>query len=165
MANERKINDFLKDAGYEPREGKTIIVKYAPENLSDQIAKFFSMEFYVLQICKKSIVLVPFNKVTVALKKEVALEIPFSRIRSVSIIEKFLNYLITLETEDGTINLSTQQAELSEWRTSGSLTFGGSILDSGISAAEVFKGQNWHRKNLEETLEALKNFDFCVQED
>ena len=74
-----------------------------------------------------------------------ALEILFFRINAVSITDEFLNYRITIENEDGVINLSTQQAELSEWRLSDSLTLGGRILDSDSSAADVFNGQNWHR--------------------
>ena len=49
---EKRVMDIVKSAGFEPIADKGIIVKYAPENLSAKIAQFFSMEFYVLQLCK-----------------------------------------------------------------------------------------------------------------
>lgn len=41
MAKEKKVNEIIREAGYDPEEGKAIVVKYAPGNLSDQIAQFF----------------------------------------------------------------------------------------------------------------------------
>lgn len=62
MATEKKINTILKEAGYNPMEGRAIIVTYAPANLSEKITRFFSNEFFVLQMCENSLVLVPFSK-------------------------------------------------------------------------------------------------------
>ena len=70
MATEKKVFEIIKEAGFEPIEDKGIVVKYAPENLSAKIANFFSMEFYVLQLCKDELVLVPFSTITAGLKKE-----------------------------------------------------------------------------------------------
>ena len=39
MAKEAKVWEVIKNAGYEPIENKSIIVSYAPENLSDAIVK------------------------------------------------------------------------------------------------------------------------------
>ena len=69
MATEKKVFEIIKEAGFEPIEDKGIVVKYAPENLSAKIANFFSMEFYVLQLCKDELVLVPFSTITAGLKK------------------------------------------------------------------------------------------------
>lgn len=70
MATEKKVFEIIKEAGFEPIEDKGIVVKYAPENLSAKIANFFSMEFYVLQLCKDELVLVPFSTITAGLKKK-----------------------------------------------------------------------------------------------
>lgn len=45
MATEKKINTILKEAGYNPMEGRAIIVTYAPANLSEKITRFFSNDF------------------------------------------------------------------------------------------------------------------------
>lgn len=156
MASEKKVSEIIRNAGYEPLEDRAIIVKYAPANMSERIVNFFSMEFYVLQICREAIVLVPFSKMTLSLKKEVALELPFSRIRSVEIAEDGLNWKIDLETEDGLISLSAQQKELSEFRTSGTLAAGIGGLNTGAGEARFLQPLNWHRKNLDSVLEDLK---------
>lgn len=147
MASEKKVFDVIKEAGFEPIEDRGIIVKYAPENLSAKIANFFSMEYYVLQLCDSELVLVPFSTITAGLKKEVALQIPYSAIKSVSVKEDLLNYLISITTDTDIINLSTQQKELSDFRSAGFLTFGSVNVS------------NWHKKNLDGTLEALKNIN------
>ena len=54
------------------------------------------------------------------------------------------------------IALSAQQKELSEWRHSGTLSVGMSGLGSGIMGSGALKVANWHRSNLDATLEALK---------
>ena len=59
MANE--VKKFVQELGYQPLEDRCIIIKYAPENLSEQIMAFFNSEFYVLQMCEHEIVLLPFN--------------------------------------------------------------------------------------------------------
>lgn len=156
MATEKKVTEILREAGYEPVEDRAIIVSYALVNMSEKIARFFHNEFFVLQICRESIVLVPFGKLLLDLKKEVALEIPFDSIKAVSVSEDMLNYSIELDTDEGIITLSAQQKELSEFRSSGTLATGMSGLNSGVSGAKFLKPENWHRKNLDATLEAMK---------
>ena len=137
-------------------EGRAIIVTYAPANLSEKITRFFSNEFFVLQMCENSLVLVPFSKMTLALKKEVALEIPYESIRKVEVREDMLNYRIELDTGDGMIALSAQQKELSEFRSSGTLAASMSGLNTGAAASGFLKVENWHRANLDIVLEELK---------
>lgn len=156
MATEKIVNEILKDAGYTPKEGRAIIVTYAPANLSEKITRFFSNEFFVPQMCESSLVLLPFGRMSFMLKKNVALELPYDRIRKVEVREDMLNYRIELDTEDGLISLSAQQKELSEFRTSGTLSVGMSGFGSGILGADTLKVENWHRTNLDATLEALK---------
>ncbi len=146
MADEKKVLDIIKEAGFEPLEDKGIVVKYAPENLSERIADFFSMEFYVLQLCREELVLVPFSRITAGLKREVALQIPYSRIRSVDVAEDMLNKQIAITTDTDVIRLTAQQKELSEFRSTGMLAF----YSNGLKMA------NWHQENLDGTLEALK---------
>ena len=90
------------------------------------------------------------------LKKDVALEIPYNTIRKVEIKEDMLNWRIELDTDEGMIALSAQQKELSEWRHSGTLSVGMSGFGSGIMGSGALKVANWHRSNLDATLEALK---------
>ena len=146
MATEKKVGEIIENAGFEPLKNKGIIVKYAPQNLSEKIAKFFNMDFYVLQLCKNEVILIPFNQVA-TLKKEVALQIPYSSIKSVNISEDSLNYVISIETDTDVIRLTTQQKELSNLRSSGIL----SVESKGLSI------KNWHKENLITTLEALRN--------
>lgn len=156
MAKEKKVTEILREAGYQPLEDRAIIVTYAPENLSEKISRLFQNEFYVLQVCGESIVLIPFGKLFLDLKKEVALEIPFAKIHGVHVTEDLLNYRIELDTEEGIIRLSAQQKELSEFRTSGTLASGMVGLSMGVVGAKYVKAANWHRKNLDATLETLK---------
>lgn len=146
MAKEMKVWEIMKNAGYDPVEGKTIIVSYAPKNLSEGIAKFFrgDNEFFVLQICKDSLALASFGKMMGGLKKNVTLEIPLNAVKKIDVKPSGLNYLITIETETDEITLSAQQKELSDMRTSGALAYNG-----------IF-GKNWHKENLDDTLEMLK---------
>ncbi|KAI4450557.1 hypothetical protein C823_005094 [Eubacterium plexicaudatum ASF492] len=156
MAKEMKVIEMIRKAGYEPREGNTIIVKYAPKNMSEQIVQFFSTEFYILQICKDFVVLMPIINLSWGRKKEVALEIPIEDILNVTVTEEYLNYRIRLETKNGTIDLSAQQKELSEFRSSGTLATGIGALNVGIMGSKSLEKINWHRNNLDQTLEALK---------
>lgn len=145
MAKQTFIWDIIKDAGYEPIENKNIIVSYAPANISDSVVKFLncSNEFFVLQICEDELVFVPFSKMTYGLKREVALAIPFETIQSIDVSPSALNYIITIKTKDNELRLSTQQKELSDFRTSAFLAY-----------ENLFK--NWHKINLDETMDALK---------
>lgn len=145
MAKEAKVWEIIREAGFEPIENKSIIVSYAPANLSDAIVRFLgvSTEFFVLQICRDELVLVSFGRLDWGLKKDAALVIPFSEIMDVEIKDAALNYHITIRTEKDVITLSAQQKELSALRSSGML--GGSLTEG-----------NWHSENLDSTLQMLQ---------
>ncbi|MBM6745400.1 hypothetical protein H6A32_14015 [Drancourtella massiliensis] len=147
MATEKKVFEIIKEAGFNPIDDKGIVVKFAPDNLSAKIAKFFSMEFYVLQLCNDELVLVPFSTITAGLKKEVTLQIPYSEIKSVEITEDMLNYQIAIITDTDTIRLTAQQKELSGFRSTGMLAF----YNDGL------KVSNWHKENLDGTLKMLSD--------
>ena len=142
MATE--VQKFTQEAGYKPLEDRCIIVKYAPENLSEQITAFFNSEFYVLQMCEHEIILLPFNTTWGNLRKDVSLVLPYGDIQWVELKDDMLNTVITIRTESDTIRLTTQQAELSDLRSSGIY-------------ATIYAGffKNWHKENLEGTLKAL----------
>lgn len=144
MAKESTVSQFIRKAGYQPLEDRCIIIKYAPENLSGQIAAFFNSEFYVLQMCEHEIVLLPFNTIWKNLRKDVSLVLPYENIQSVELGNDLLNTVITIRTGADTIRLTTQQAELSDLRSSGvyATMYAGSF-------------QNWHKENVEGTLKAL----------
>lgn len=148
MASEKTLLTVLAELGLEPLDDRAIIVKFAPENLSAKIARFFSMEFYVLQLCTDKLVLLPFSQLTLALKREVALEIPYSEIQSVSINEDGLNYRVTITTLGDTIRLTTQQKELMGFRTSAMLSWDGIKFIYGSD-------DTWHGRNLDATLADL----------
>ena len=156
MPAEKYVTEFVKEAGYTPIPDRAIIVTYAPANMSERIVKFFSNEFFALQMCQDSLVLLPFGRMSFMLKKNVALEIPYVTIHKVEVKEDLLNWRIELDTEEGLIALSAQQKELSEWRHSGTLSVGMSGLGSGITGTDALKISNWHRANLDATLADLK---------
>lgn len=156
MANTKRMNQILAEIGYEPEEGKMIVVSYAPENLSDRIAKllgaiFQTYNFYALAFCKESIVLLPFStycadvRKKAVLKKEGVLELPYSSICNVDVSESGLSYRIDIQLEDEVISLMAQQAELSALRMSGM-----------YSLEDWTFINNWHANNLKGTLKALK---------
>lgn len=145
MAREDKVWEYARQAGYEPADGRCIIVKYAPENLSEQITAFFNDEFYVLQMCAREMILLPFDPTWGTLRKNVSLVLPYEDIRSVKLENDMLNTVITICTGTDTIRLTAQQAALSDQRT------------SGFYATQYAGGyKNWHKENLDDTLEALK---------
>ena len=148
MATE--VQKFVQKAGYEPLEDRCIIVKYAPANLSEQFAAFFNSEFYVLQMCEHEIVLLPFNTTWGNLRKDVSLVLPYGDIQSVELGDDMLNTVITIRTGSDTIRLTTQQAELSDLRSSGIY-------------ASIYSGffKNWHKENLDGTLAELKGLGSC----
>ena len=148
MANE--VKKFIQEAGYKPLEDRCIIVKYAPANLSEQFAAFFNSEFYVLQMCEHEIVLLPFNTTWGNLRKDISLVLPYEDIRSVELEDVKLNTVITIRTMSDTIRLTTQQAELSDLRSSGVY-------------ASIYAGffKNWHKENLDGTLAELKGLGSC----
>ena len=142
MATE--VQKFTQEAGYKPLEDRCIIVKYAPKNLSEQIPAFFKAEFYVLQMCKHEIVLLPFNRVWRYLCKDVSLVLPYEDIQSVELEDVKFNTVITIRTRSDTIRLTAQQAALSGLRCSGRYA----VLYAGSF-------RNWHKDNMDGTLKAL----------
>ena len=156
MPAEKFVTEFVKEAGYTPIPDRAIIVTYAPADLSERIVKFFSNEFFALQLCEDSLVLLPFSRMCLMLQKDVALQIPYASIRRVEITEDLLNWRIQLDTDDGRIALSARQKELSEWRHSGTLSVGMSGFGSGLMGDAPLKVANWHRANLDATLADLQ---------
>ncbi len=149
MASERKISEYARKAGYQPLEDRCIIVKPAPGNLSDKIVSFFESivkcDMCVLQMCEHELILLPFNPMWASLQDDVSLVLPYSDIRSVELEDDLLNTVIIIRTGEDVISLSTQQKGLSDWRT------------SGLLATQYVGGyKNWHKENVEGTLEALK---------
>lgn len=149
MASEKTLLNILAELGLEPLEERAIVVKYAPENLSARIANFFNTEFYVLQLCRDKLVLLPFSQLSLALKREVTLEIPYKDIRSANVEEDGFNYIITITTTDGTVRLTTQQKELMGFRTSAMLSWEGIKFIYGAD-------DTWHGRNLDATLNDLQ---------
>ena len=49
MPAEKYVTEFVKEAGFTPIPDRAIIVTYAPANMSERIAKFFSNEFFALR--------------------------------------------------------------------------------------------------------------------
>lgn len=156
MPAEKFVHDFVKEAGYTPIPDRAIIVTYAPADMSEKLSRFFSNEFFALQMCENSLVLLPFGRMSMTLKKDVALEIPYDHIHKVEIREDMLNYRIELDTDDGLIALSAQQKGFNGLRFSGVLSVGMSGFGSGVTSEGVAKKDNWHRANLDATLADLK---------
>lgn len=148
MARDDQVWRFAQEAGYGPMENRCIIVQYALRNLSEKIAKFFqSKQFYVLQMCKSELILLPFDFLT-NLEKDVALVLPYQDICSVSLADEMLNTIITIQTDTDTIRLSAQQEALSDCRS------------SGVLATQYLGGiKNWHKENLDDTLKALMDLN------
>lgn len=151
-STEININEISRELGFEPQEGKCIIVKFLPPNLSARLVDFFVGDFYVLQICKDEIILLPFSKITmtmvIKLKKEAAFVIPKKEIEKVEIDKDGFNYSITITTNSDTLTLTAQQKEMSDFRSSG-----------GLASEFSWTGQgkkNWHVDNLDAVLNELK---------
>ena len=140
----KEVQKFIHQAGYQPLVDRCIIVKYAPKNLSEQIPAFFKAEFYVLQMCKHEIVLLPFNRVWRYLCKDGSLVLPYEDIQSVELEDVKFNTVITIRTRSDTIRLTAQQAALSGLRCSGRYA----VLYAGSF-------RNWHKDNMDGTLKAL----------
>lgn len=75
---------------------------------------------------------------------------PIFRYSKIEVEPAGLNYHLIIDTESGRITLSTQQKELSDFRSSGLLGYEGSK-----NWKRLFM-RNWHKENLDATLEALK---------
>lgn len=114
MASTKRIIQVLERLGFEPEENKSIVVSYAPINLSDKIRKLFFNNFYSFSLCKESIVMLPFSTMWADVKKEVALELPYSSILGIEVEEDGLSYRIDIkmEDEDEVISLMAQQGNL-----------------------------------------------------
>ena len=148
MAHEKTVWEYTKQAGYEPLEGRTIIVRPAPNDLSSKIVQFFqwTSDIYALQMCKNELVCLPFDPNWTTLRKEAFLVLPYQDIESIEFSEDLLNTVVELHTQNGDIRFTTQQEALSNCRTSGAYA---------MQFAGGFK--NWHKDNFKATLEALSN--------
>ncbi len=101
-------------------------------------------------MCEHEIILLPFNTTWGNLRKDVSLVLPYGDIQSVELEDAMLNTVITIQTRSDTIRLTTQQAELSDLRSSGIY-------------ASIYSGffKNWHKENLDGTLAELKGLGSC----
>ena len=111
MANE--VKKFVQELGYQPLEDRCIIIKYAPENLSEQIMAFFNSEFYVLQMCEHEIVLLPFNTTWGNLRKDISLVLPYEDIQSVA-LEESVPAPVALGDRLGTLTVSSGEETVAE---------------------------------------------------
>ena len=165
MASEKNVSQIIRELGYEPKEHACIGVSYAPDNtLSGRLSHFFTLEYYIMQLCEKEIVFLPLQVIFFAgmfPKKEIALQIPYDTLRSVEIneVKKTLNYEVTFLTDTDTIRLSVQKKEWSEFRSAGTAATGNSFLNAGglAAASKDWKSINWHRQNLDNTFSLLQN--------
>ena len=94
MASESKIQKFTQEAGYEALEGRCIIVRPAPDNLSEKIVSFLKSlvecDMCVLQMCENELILLPFAPVWTSLRKEATLVLPYEDIESVELADDLL---------------------------------------------------------------------------
>lgn len=152
MEKDNKVVKIIKELGFNPKEGKAIMVKFGGKNLSATVLDFFIPEFFIMQICDNEIIFLPVEYFTskVKVQDQVHLEIPFNTINSVKVEENLLNYDITIETDTDIIELSAQQKELSGIRSSG-------VLSS--STYSIFGNENWHKINFDDTLKELLNLN------
>ena len=164
MASEKNVSKIIKELGYKPKEHACIVVNYAPDDsLGSKLSHFFTLEYYIMQLCEEEIVFLPIQVIFFAgmyPKKEIALRIPYDTLRSVKITEvSKLNYEVTFTTDTDTIRLSVQKKEWSEFRSAGTIATGNSFLNVGVLAAatESWKSINWHRQNLDNTFSLLQN--------
>lgn len=149
MASEQKIMEYARQAGYQPLEDRCIIVKPAPDNLSEKIVSFFSSivkcDLCVLQMCAHELILLPFDPMWISLQKDISLVLPYGDIQSVELEDDLLNTIITIRAGEDVIRLTTQQKALSDFRM------------SGLNATQYAGGyKNWHKENLDGTLKALQ---------
>lgn len=165
MASEKNVSKIIQELGYEPKEHACIVVNYAPDDsLGGKLSHFFTLEYYIMQLCEKEIVFLPLQTIFFAgmfPKKEIALRIPYDTLQSVKITEakKTLNYEVTFTTDTDTIRLSVQKKEWSEFRSAGTAATGNSFLNVGAlaTASKDWKSINWHRQNLDNTFSLLQN--------
>ncbi len=141
--------EWLRELGYKPVEDERIVVSYGKKNLSDQVAKFFFPEHYILQVCESELVIIPISKWDAVVDDKPHLILPLTDIESVTVEDNLFNYDIDIMTEQGLMNFTTQQKELSGLRFSGMLA---------SSNESIFGNENWHAENMDRTLEKLKSF-------
>lgn len=160
MATEKSIYEYLEEAGFAPVENRTIIVECeSREALSKKNRDFFSDDYYILQLCKDELVLIPFQAMSTSLKKEIALRLPYASIRAVDVKETGMmgmSYEIIITTDTDRIRLLAQKEKWSEFRHSGTLAMGVSFLSVGVMGAMLTKRYNWHSSNMDGTLKALQ---------
>lgn len=145
---EEKVENFFREAGFDAVDSECILVQYAPNNLSDAVLKLFCNRWLVLQVCRDSLVIaqiVADGFWSLAPGKENILEIPLSEIKNIDLEETGFNYHLTVETSQDSLRFSIQQGELSTWRSSGL-----------VAAPFGLDKDNWHKQNLDCTLDALK---------
>lgn len=145
MAREEKVWEYAIEAGHEPLEDRCIIVKGAAGDLSEKIVRFFeTWDVAVLQMCKNELILLPFESFWGTLERDVSLVVPYADIESVKLTDDLLNVIIDIETNTGSVRLTTQQKGLSDIRL------------SGIYASQYAGGyKNWHAENVNATIKAL----------
>lgn len=146
MAVEKKLDMLIEELGFIPVEDMRIVVTYGGENLSDRVVKTLNPKFYMLQVCKEDILIIPFalNGMIGLVKKDIDSIISIESIKEIKVEEKGFNYEIRIETNEDTIILSAQQKQLSIFRMTGAL---------GLKSLT----KNWHVDNLDSTLEYLRN--------
>ncbi len=164
MASEKNVSKIIKELGYKPKEHACIVVNYAPDDsLGSKLSHFFTLEYYIMQLCEEEIVFLPLRTIFFAgmfPKKEIALRIPYDTLQPVKITEvSKLNYEVTFTTDTDTVRLSVQKKEWSEFRSAGTVATGNSFLNVGALGAltESWKSINWHRQNLDNTFSLLQN--------
>lgn len=147
MVKQAKVIDQLTELGYKPKENRAIVVGNYAQNLSAQIANFFSgKEFYFLQICEDEILIADFKAGGKIIKDKIMV-IKKADIKNVKIEESGINDKVFINLKDGTeIKFDTQQKELSMWRNSGTLT-----------SENLWGDKNWHSDNFDETIKELES--------
>ncbi len=153
MAKEIDIVRELTELGYSPISNSCILVKFGAEDFISKASNLLKNgiindKLLVLQICNSELILLPLalNKL---FDRDNIVEIPFSEIKNIDITSDLVNYNIDILTYDEEIILQTPKANnLMEKFLNNTLVF----------AQEDFWNQkNWHRDNLENTLDGLKN--------
>ena len=148
MAKQEKLLESLRNLGVEPIENRCIVIQFAATNLSAKVVSFLIREepYYILQICKEELLIAPL-KWTGSLKDEQPLKIGLSTVKEILVKQQGLNYKISIDCEEGIIDLIAQQKELTAFRSSGVL-----------SLENVWGTKFWHSRNLDATLCELKKY-------
>ncbi|MGL4694545.1 hypothetical protein [Enterococcus larvae] len=149
MAKEKDIYNFMVELGLEPIKNRAIVVKYAPKNLSAQVADFFTGEYFILQLCREEIAFIPVSSWSLNLKKKDVqtnglLTIKNEHIRTLLMEDSGFNTIVSIDTDEQMIRLNIQQKELSGFRSSGAIGYETNFWGTTY--------KNWHKENYEETL-------------